>query len=69
MGPMDFNGCVMTSQASIHDRMDAIMGRFFLTRDVAKSKRSISFHGILSCNIKMHYCRDNYAFLQEYIFE
>ena len=41
MRPMDFNGCVVTSQASIPDLTDAIVRCFFVTRDVEKSERSI----------------------------
>ena len=41
MFPIDFGGRVATSQASIHDRTDAAMQRFFFTRNVTKSKRFI----------------------------
>ena len=36
MHPMDFDGHVVTSQAPILDRMDAIERRFFFTCDMEK---------------------------------
>ena len=67
MRPMDFDGCIMTSPASIHDWTYAIARRFFFTREVAKAGRSIfdrtgvvnNSHPSVSCEPLIEYEEPN----------